>query len=95
MTQPDQPVPAQSWQPAGIGYTEAMEAKAALARQLLRNAMDALAGVDGSDLYESMAALGEAGMPCSAAVTVIGQALQSAEGALAYEAKPSEPLTSQ
>lgn len=80
---------------AAIGYTEAMEAKAALARQLLRHALDALAGVGGSDLYESMAQLGTAAMPCSAAVTVIGQAIQSAEGALAYEAKPREPLTEQ
>jgi hypothetical protein len=80
---------------AVTGYSEAMEAKAAVARQLLRRAMDALAGVASADLYESMASIGEASMAASASLSMLGSALQSAEGALAYEAKPPEPLTAQ
>lgn len=80
---------------AATGYTEAMEAKAAIARQHLRRAMDALAGVVRADLYESMASLGEASLAASASLSMLGSALQSAEGALAYEAKPGEPLTAQ
>jgi hypothetical protein len=76
-------------------YTEAMDAKAALARQHLRHALDALAGVGGPDLYESMALLGTAAVACAAAQQMTGQALQSGEGALAYENTPSESLTPQ
>jgi len=75
---------------AVTGYNEAMEAKAALARQQLRHALDALAGTGGPDLYESMAALGEASMAASASLSMLGSALQSAEGALAYEQKTPE-----
>jgi hypothetical protein len=75
---------------AVTGYNEAMEAKAALARQQLRHALDALAGIGGPDLYESMAALGEASVAASSALSMIGSALQSAEGSLSYEQKPSE-----
>jgi hypothetical protein len=89
--------PGGKWQPKGgwepgkrdlaATHIEAMNAKTALARFNLMQAMKAIDRMvrrEGDGLKDDMAALGESAMAVSGALTLLGSAMASAEGALAY-----------